>query len=56
MAANKELQKVTGITDYFDEEEWDETFEDEGMYDNQRFNNIEYFDTFIDEYNKRVNR
>ena len=34
------------------EEEWDETFEDEGMYDNQRFNDIEYFDTFIDEYNK----
>ena len=23
------------------EEEWDETFEDEGMYDNQRFNDIE---------------
>ena len=34
------------------EEEWDEAFEDECMYDNQRFNDIEYFDTFADEYNK----
>lgn len=47
-----ELYKKYNLELPSNEEEWDEVFEDEGMYDNQRFNDIEYFDTFADEYNK----
>ena len=47
-----ELYKKYNLELPSNEEEWDEVLEDEGMYDNQRFNDIEYFDTFVDEYNK----
>ena len=34
------------------EEEWDEAFADEEIYDNQRFNDIEDYETFCDRYDK----
>lgn len=32
------------------EEEWNEAFADECIYDNQRFNDIEYYETFVEHY------
>lgn len=47
-----ELYKKYDLELPSNEEEWDEAFENECMYDNQRFNNIEYYETFCDRYDK----
>lgn len=44
--------KKYNMTPPSSEEEWDEAFADEGIYDVQRFDNIEYYETFCDRYDK----
>ena len=44
--------KKYNMTPPSSEEEWDEAFADEGIYDVQRFDNIEYYETFCDCYDK----